>query len=257
MAIWMVSGLHDPRWLPNVLGNFARQTYTDKRLLIVENGKGLGSCFELPEKVSIIQSDPGVGQYITAALHWLREIAKDDSWFAKCDADDYYGPGYLTKISSLVKTNADYAGSKSLYIRNTENILWFAESKDAKFVFHGPTLTGRISSALDFPNVAQWGEDDSWCRMMAADRRVCVELPPENFCYQRFSGNKHTWPCTDEELRVLWQVDFQDLGSFDEDIVNGIVPRPIPKILKTPKMTADNFMPWRILRERGISYVGN
>lgn len=253
----MVAGLHDKRWLPNVLNNYARQTYKNKRLLIVENGNGIGCA---SGDFDIIKSDPGCGQYINAAIAWLRANANPNDWFCKCDADDYYGPKYLAQISKPVtKGKIDYLGRKSLYIRTTENRLWYAEAMDAKFIFHGPTLAARIKDTLDFPLVTRWGEDGQWCRLMNTAGKISCSLPAEGVCYQRWSEYSHTWPCTDEELRTLWQVDFQDLGEFDEDVVNGIVPRKVIRVLPVQQITPDNFMPFRLLREQGsqgVNYIG-
>lgn len=251
MTIWMATGLHDVRWLPNVLSNFDRQTSIDKRLIIVENGEGIGSVprsVPVDDLVVVLQSDKGPAQPMNAALKWLRELGATDDWFAKCDADDYYGPRYLESLAPAIRLRYDYTGRSRLYIRTTENRLWFAHGKPDQYVFHGPTLAGRVGSSVDFPIVKDWGEDALWCMAMHNQGRSCVTLAPEHFCYQRYANNDHAWPCSDRELRGAWGVEFEDLGTFDRDVVDGIKPRPRGTSLGTLGLDPDNFMPLRLLR---------
>jgi len=250
--IWMTSGLHERRWLDNVVTNYARQTHTDKRLIIVSNGKDLGcaaDCIGLPGVV-VLQSESGPAQPLNAALAWLREHANPNDWFCKCDADDYYGSGYLDSIRPAIEAGADYAGRSSLYIRTTEGRLWFVEGKPDAHVVHGPTIAARIATALDFPIANGWGEDTDWCLAMRRAGKSCVTLPPEHFCYQRHAGHAHTWPVSDLELRGAWDVEFIDLGPFDADVVNGIKPRPLGMSLGVEPMSPETFMPFRVLREQ-------
>jgi len=131
MKTWMVTGCHDRRWLDNVVANYARQTRVDKHLIIVENGGGIGAaldCVALPGVV-VLQSEPGPAQPLNAALAWLREHASPADWFCKADSDDYYGPGYLESIQPAIDEGLDYAGRSSLYIRTTEDRLWYVEGK--------------------------------------------------------------------------------------------------------------------------------
>lgn len=249
--IYMITGLHDVRWLPNVLQNFERQTYKYKHLIIVENGAGSGVCstLVLSKKVEVLYSKPGPSEPLNAALRYLRK-EHGDSWFCKCDADDYYGPGYLNSILPAYRAGADYAGRASLYVRPMNHHLWFIERPADSYIFHGPTLCGRVASALDFPLTNDWGEDDAWCRAMHRDGRKPFTLRPEQFCYNRYSDYSHAWPCTDMELRTSWQVPIIDLGEYDTAIIDGARERPSGTILHTPNVTVDNFMPMRLLKEK-------
>jgi glycosyltransferase involved in cell wall biosynthesis len=255
MKTWMVTGCHDRRWLDNVVANYARQTRVDKHLIIVENGGGIGAaldCVALPGVV-VLQSEPGPAQPLNAALAWLREHASPADWFCKADSDDYYGPGYLESIQPAIDEGLDYAGRSSLYIRTTEDRLWYVEGKPAH-VFHGPTIAARIGSALDFPLVRDWGEDAEWCLVMQRAGKSCVTLPPEHVCYQRHAGHAHTWPVSDLELRGAWPVEFIDLGPFDARVVDGTIPRPPGTSLGVEPLSPETFMPFRVLREQlGVS----
>lgn len=246
MTLWMVTGLHDERWSMNVTANYARQTYEQKRLIIVENGGASAAGFVGLPGVVVLASERGPAQPLNVALEWLRENAATDDWFAKCDADDYYGPGYLASMSRI---DADYCGRASLYIRNTEGRLWYVEGEAGGHLFHGPTLAAPIRSALDFPITPDWGEDAAWCRAMHEAGRTAGTVAPEGFCYQRWPTYRHTWPCTDLELRTSWEAEFIDLGPIDYDIVNGVRPRPRGTSLGVAELTSDNFMPFRQLRE--------
>jgi glycosyltransferase involved in cell wall biosynthesis len=220
--IWMVTGLHDPRWLPNILDNYERQTYLDKGLILVENGPGVGvaEVARLPSGVVVLKSESGPAQPLNVGLQWLRSHSPSD-WFCKCDSDDYYGPGYLSSLLPAIKSGADYCGRASLFIRTTEDRLWYVEGEPNAHLFHGPTLAGRVSSALDFPVVKDWGEDEGWCQAMYRNGRMPFTVHPEHFCYQRWPDYTHTWPCTDYEIRTSWNSPFVDLGIFDVEIEIG------------------------------------
>lgn len=246
VTIWMVSGLHDPRWADNIRRNFDRQTYADRKLLVVENGAGRGAMGMGVR----LTSKPGAAAPLNVALDWLWTHAAVYDWFCKCDADDYYGPGYLESIATAIVRGADYCGRSSLYVKTTTGRLWYAEGAPDETSFHGPTIAGRISLALQFPDGTQWGEDDAWCRDMRAAGRRSTVLAPEGFCYQRHADYRHTWPCSDYDLRVSWPVEFLDLGAIDYRVVNGTVPRPAGIRLAQPSVAGvDDLMAVRVLQQ--------
>ena len=262
MTIWMISGLHDSRWLENIVDNYARQTYEEKNLVLIENGNGLGRAaddarlvggddsHDRVEGVVVMQSGPGPAQPLNAALLWLRTHAAPNDWFAKCDSDDYYGPEYLNSITRAIEAGADYAGRSSLYIRTTDNRLWYVEGNPDAYVFHGPTIAGKITSSCDFPVVNDWGEDAEWCLQMRAAGRVPCVLPAEGVCYQRWGNYCHTWPCTDFEIRTSWSATFHDLGEFDRDVVDGKKLKPLGVTLEAPEFSVENSMAVRVLMEK-------
>ena len=253
----MISGLHDPRWLYNILDNYNRQKYLYKRLIIVENGNGINVTKDqqLPIGTIVLTSKRGPTQAINVGISFLKAKNKLKDWFCKCDADDYYGPEYIAQINKASKSGADYIGRDSLYIKTMDGRLWYAEGK-SEYIFHGPTLAAKIGGVLDFPLVTDWGEDYEWCKAMHNSGKKALAIKPEGFCYQRWGDYKHTWPCTDFEIRTSWLVDFFDIGTLDFDIVNGIKIRPSGIILERPVVDYTNFMPFRILKEKGIGFVG-
>lgn len=253
MITWMVTGLHDPRWLGNILDNYQRQTHPSKGLILVENGSGLGVTVgaQLPEEVVVLHSCRGPAQPLNAALQWLRTNAPDD-WFAKCDSDDYYGPKYLESIQEAVLAGADYAGRPDLYIKTQSGHLWLAERNLRGFcdeVANGPTLAARVTSAEDFPEVQYWGEDSLWCSRMRELGNRFYALPPEHMAYQRWSDNAHTWPCTDIEIIAGCSVPIFDFGEWNPDVVDGLVPRPEGARVEAPALTLENSMSTRVLME--------
>jgi hypothetical protein len=231
--IWCIAGLHDPKWLSNIWENFDRQTYLGKRLVIVENGLGVGHGGSW--KATVLQSEKGAAQPLNAGLRYIRSVASADDKFCKFDADDYYGPEYL---SGIAESKTDYCGRSSLYIRTTNDRLWFAQGDSDAYVFHGPSIAGKV-----------WGEDAEWCLAMHREGRNCEVLKPEGLCYQRHANNEHAWPVTDSELRGSWGVEFFDLGEFDRLVVDGILERP-RESLGIAEFSFENFMPARVLRER-------
>lgn len=257
LLIWMISGLNNPRWLSNIINNYTRQTYKEKKLIIVENGGGIDSTksIKLPYGTIVLKSESGPAQAINSGISFLRSHTNVD-WFCKCDSDDYYGPEYLNQIYKATELCGDYIGRRSLYIKTTDNNLWYINSNEDNYIFHGPTLAAKVDSAFDFPLVQDWGEDDLWCRNMYKAGRKPITLPAEGFCYQRWSDYKHTWPCTDLEIRTSWKSPILSLGEFDLDIINGKKTQPKGIVLETPTVDYTNFMPLRLLRERATKYVG-
>lgn len=248
MTIWMITGLHKPRWTESVLRNFSRQTYTDKRLIVVFNGE----CAEMPinswfSNVHLLRSSADPAAVMNVALHELRYQAEPTDWFCKCDADDYYGPDYLQRVSE--HTDADYSGIKSVYVKSQDGTLWFAAGNATTTIVHGPTIAGRIGSALNFTEGLDWGEDTLWCQQMEMAGRSCAIRPWSGFCYQRWPNYEHTWPCTDEELIAAWPIPMYELGAFDENVINGITPHKHSKALKAREGN-ECSMPIRILLQR-------
>jgi len=254
MKTWMVTGLHDPKWLGNILSNYERQTHPSKGLILVENGQGIDATSpEKGDRVSVIlRSEPGPAQPLNAALAWLRSHASPDDWFAKCDSDDYYGPSYLDSIQEAVKSEADYAGRPDLFIKTQSGHLWLASRNLRGFcdeVANGPTLCARVASSEDFPVVQYWGEDSLWCSSMQEKGNRFYALAPEGMCYQRWSDNAHTWPCTDIEIIAGCSVPIWDLGLWNPDVVDGLVPRPQGVRVEAPPLTLENSMSTRVLME--------
>ena len=252
MKTWMVTGIHNLRWLPNAIANFDRQSRNQERgIILIENGSGIGVTdgVKLPAGTVVLRSDVGAAQPLNAALSWLRYHAPDD-WFCKCDSDDYYGPQYLESVHEAIQFEADYAGRCDMYIRTQSGHLWYQEQGHRGFcdaIANGPTLCARVSSAEDFPEVQYWGEDTLWCQRMHELGHRFYALPPEHMCYQRWNDNEHTWPCTDEEIIAGCSVPFWDLGQLSTDVIDGIVTRPKGTRIQAPTLTLDNSMPFRIL----------
>jgi hypothetical protein len=219
----------------------------DKRLILVFNGASHN--FERAHDIVVLNSERGPAQYMNAALGWLRENAPPTDWFAKCDSDDYYGPRYLESVADSEQFGADYSGCNSAYIKPMAGGLWFVNGHSDS-MFHGPTLAARIGTALPFPHVDDWGEDELWSANMVRECRQPLVRAPEGFCYQRWTDNEHTWPCTDSELLRAWALPFSDLGAFNLRVVNGDIARPTGTPVGSPDTDINDFMAIRVLKEK-------
>lgn len=248
MTIWMVVGVHKERWWSNVIQNFRRQSFRDKGLIIVLNGE----CREIPSVVVqgafVTNSNADPASVMNRAIEWLGMNASPDDWFCKCDADDYYGPQYLQHVAE--HTDCDFSGLHSIYVKSQDNRLWFADGNARTSIVHGPTIAARISTASLFHEGLDWGEDTVWCQRMRDSGKRCSIRPPDNFCYQRWAGYQHTWPCTDEELLAAWPIPMYEIGHFDEDVVNGTKPHKYSRLLEEREFNLSNSMPVRILLSR-------
>jgi hypothetical protein len=253
--IWCISGLCDPKWLSNIFGNFDRQKLPRKKLIIVENGNGIGATKKLNKNIVIIKSTKGPGQYMNAALDYLKNNCRPNDWWCKFDSDDYYGPNYLINLKRAIKPNIHFLGKRTLYIKTTNNKLWKATSK-SEYQFHGPTLAARLKDTIPFPLVNGWGEDGEWCQLMYSAGKKYKALPENDFLYCRYSDNEHAWPAKDNELRAMWQVEFDEMDEIDYDIINGIKPFCADRHYPVLDMTPENFMPFRILQEQNLKSIG-
>jgi hypothetical protein len=249
MTIWMVVGLHKTRWQENVLRNFRRQVHANKRLIVVLNGECSSKESQAwPGDAVLLHSGTDPAKVMNAGRQYLKTNASPDDWFCKCDADDYYGPRYLQHVAE--NDLADYSGLKSVYVKSQDNKLWFAEGNARTAIVHGPTIAARVGTALRFKEGLDWGEDTLWCQEMQAAGREHSIRPSDGFCYQRWAGYSHTWPCTDEELLAAWPIPMYELGEFDEKVVDGLKPHRYSKVLEARELTLNNSMPYRVLMER-------
>ena len=224
----MVVPLHRPRDLRNVFLNFSRQDYPDRRLVIVENGAAVGECRRtglIPDM--LLSASSGPAEALNVALYELRK--RDPSgWFFKVDADDYYGPRYLSEAMA-VPAEANATGKGGFWLRTVVGRLWrfgFPESQWAspEAIPQGPTLAARVADCLPFNDVRPWGEDIDWvARMLGSGARIWL-TSRNGFCQLR-SPTGHTWVATDEAIRCLaLETPCWDAGPWSAAVVDGAPP---------------------------------
>lgn len=225
MTIWCVTGLDSPAWAANVQANFARQRDVDARLLVVENGAGIGAWGE-----GALRSGPGVTDYINTGLEYVRRYSKPGDVFTKFDADDYYGPEHLSRVVRALGNRRVGAAACSIFVRTeADRLLSVRFPVEAGTLIgdrapcHGPTLSCWVSDALDFPETREgWGEDSRWVEAMRARSVEFVALPMGHFAYCRHTSRDHAFPVLGNEIRHVWsRAEVDDVGPWSEAVVDG------------------------------------
>jgi len=220
--------LSRPWMLYNVRKNFERQRYQDKRLVIVQNGPGLGTCqralFQPDVLIDISKAHQSTAK--NSALEYLRNHG--ESYFATFDDDDYYGPGYLDEIADGFDRGFDISGKSAIYIRFADNRMVFAEQAgETRQVWNvnGPTISGVLTK--DTPSFEEliWGEDNDWLGKMAKMGAKFWSSSRDNFCWmRRGEAHGHTFRITDAGLEnsICSIGPVYDCGEFSELVVDGV-----------------------------------
>lgn len=236
MTIWCICPFAREGFLNNVLENFDRQTYEDRRLLVVANGSAYKISFG-HKRTKLLRSRTNLSDPMNKGLEYLRKRAGKDDWFCKFDDDDYYGPDYLSSIASVAESGANAVARYKVWMRTPDNILWTVDNGD--MMPHGPTLASRVDIAEDFPEVQGWGEDGLWVQKMQKKGIVFTRGPLEGFCWLRYQkGHGHSFPLQPRHFLML-DVNVDEYGLYNEDVVNGIEKRSGKVLQKLPIDMAD------------------
>lgn len=236
--IWVIVPFSRPEHLVRVMGNFARQTFPGRRLLIVENGAALGSvpshtpCF-------VLSSAPHQSHAKNEALAFIKRHG--GGFFTTMDDDDWYGPGYLDELAGYAKSydalgkqwhfvslgEGGEPGDTELSQPKPQLLLCNRLSTNTDNAwFTGGTISGWSETALPFPVTP--GEDLAWCEKMKRAGAKLRGLSQYHYLYRRsYAGAKHTWPATREAFVKSiqgygpWEFPATEAGEIDLQIVTG------------------------------------
>jgi glycosyltransferase involved in cell wall biosynthesis len=233
--IYFVVPFSRPQFLQSVLDNFRRQTFKNKRLVIVENGPAVGTCkAQGVEPDILLTSSPGVAFARNEGLAEARR--RGGEYIAYTDDDDYYGPKYLEEIAQHAKPGR-VVGKAAVYYQMTDGRMRFfshgGELRKVHFI-QGPTMSAWVSDAADFDNTATCGEDSIWEGAMRNKGCEIFATSRFNALLRRYiNPNHHTWYITDRQMIQFLPGLAYDVGEPDLDVVNGLKPEPyrewIPK----------------------------
>ncbi|HTM56694.1 MAG TPA: glycosyltransferase family A protein [Pirellulales bacterium] len=228
MRITVIVPLSRPELWPNVLHLFRQQTYFDKRLWVVFNGRALGAT-ALAQGVAdrLLTSRPNCAIARNTALSELR--AEGGGYFALWDDDDYYGPGYLSDVASDA-ARAEVTGKQTHFVSYAERYLFFYYPERASRMTRaaqGGTLAGRAEDALDFPEMRR-GEDLAWCEQMRAKgaRIYNRGLYHYRYCLGGDAAHAHATG-VQSVTSVIYRLGRGSyIGAVEDRIVDGILPVP-------------------------------
>lgn len=194
---WGIVPLHRPEDLPTVIANARRQSGFF-RLCVVENGAALGACKRAGFRPDLLLgSVPHQSAARNVALHALRGRG---AFFFTMDADDWYGPGYLTELLKN-RRKADVVGKRRHLVLLRDGLHLFDARGANKTTawLHGACIAGYADDAIDFPTTAI-GEDHAWCAGMRQIGATLYATSARNYVYVR-TGSAHTWRSPDVMTR--------------------------------------------------------
>lgn len=238
--IYCVCPFSRPNNLKNVLDNFSRQKYADKKLIVVKNGDAISSNIPVHDDIIVLSSEAHQSHAKNIGLQYLKDI--DGEYFSTLDDDDYYGPNYLSELSVAFKAGHNIVGKSEAFLKLTTDDLFLINSGQSFKSFneiHGPTISFKVfPDTHEFP-IVPFAEDNQWVQAAISDSRYGAPYCTSryNFCYNRVGGQKHTFPPTDSQLIYGLRVGLYPLfycGKNSNDIVNGVTDPEMRLISKIP-----------------------
>ena len=202
LTVWTVVPFSRPAMRNRVLRNFHRQTYANKRLVIVENGDGVGSFVDEPYLYDhVILSQNHQSHAKNTAIDFLKKNHPDDYWCAM-DDDDFYGPQYITEHSERAK-HGRINGKRNAWVKFDSGLVYFGhhwKRYSAAKSFIGGTMGSYISDAQEFPVVVA-GEEAGFCESARSKGMDTLTTSSSNFCYNRLGDpSSHTFQADEEKV---------------------------------------------------------
>jgi hypothetical protein len=222
-SAWVLVPLSRPENLASVIGNFTRQRFPFKRLMVVENGRARGAC----AKLNIISSTTVVlhsaSHQSSAKNIGLSEIRRRGGGFTVVmDDDDWYGPSYLAELCGYAKTYEVVGKSRNFLSMDGELWLCGRENIERQVSWvTGGALGCWAEDAAEYPLVSS-GEDVAFCEKMRKGGARVFASSPYDYLYVRDSMNQHAWDISARELRNYESARGSlHLGPTNLDIVTG------------------------------------
>lgn len=239
MTLFVIVPLSRPTYLSKVLGHLKFQTFKDWRLILVENGNGVGSSsgIELPEGTVVLSSKSGMASYPrNVGMEWVK--SNGGGFLTFMDDDDYYGPMYLEETWGVMQKNPKALVGKSLrWVRFEDGLHYCLNDDDlgTKYYFNydqlgltGGACGGHSSQMKPFPLLSK-NEDYIWGTEAKARGVRVINIGPKHFIYNRIeSGN-----------RLLKLTKTQFLFTFGPSFFYGDAPDEIS--WEFPKTTCEFF----------------
>lgn len=202
--IWVVVPFSRPEMRRQVLDNFYRQTYDNKRLCIIENGNGISTFTDDRDYDQILLSPRHQSHARNTAIKWLKKNHPLAYWVSM-DDDDYYGPGYLTEHAE----KAEYgrvSGKKASWVKFDSGLVYFghhwSEDTEAPSLMGG-TIGCYVSESPLFP-IKVAGEEFEFCEDARRSGMSILTTSQNHYCYDR-EGDPHGHAYKADENK-MWRV---------------------------------------------------
>jgi hypothetical protein len=198
-TIWCVVGFCHPNLIDDIKNNFFNQKYPYKKLIIVENGNGIGKWKKTSDQEYILQSNfTGASKPLNEGIKLAKQLAGPNDWWAKWDDDDLYLPNYLQSIIDVEDKEVSVVGRYTIWIRDENNEMWFCEGpsncySDFKYQPKGPTIVAKINCPF-FPEIGGYSEDYHWLKLIQSLGLKIWLNPANGFIWRRFGPeHNHVW----------------------------------------------------------------
>lgn len=221
-SVWVIVPLSRPENVQRVLGNFSRQAFPGKRLLVVLNGRARDL---VPEQVGL-----GEAKVLTSDAHQsiakntaLSEIRKLGGGFTVVmDDDDWYGPQFLDEACGYARTY-DVVGKMRHFVSVDEE-LWLCRREQRMHTnswLNGGTIACWAETAPNY-TIMPHGEDSDFVIGAQLSGMKAFSTDIYHYLYRRESQGSHAWSVSSRELRI-YESDrgALHLGHVDHAIVSG------------------------------------
>lgn len=200
-----------------VLRNFGQQTYPNKRLIIVENGPGVGTFN--PQMVTVLRANSGPSEAKNVAIEYLRRTG--ERFMSVFDDDDIYLPGYLAEQVPHLARHPLVGKNQHFVIQRNGFYLLNPYSHSGLYDWcSGGVQTFDVMHAGYYPN-QKTGEDVAFCHDMIKRGFGLYVSSPFNYVYERRNAD-HTF--TEDVVKRAhdWSLVVVPLGpEIDFNVASG------------------------------------
>lgn len=200
-GVSVITCTNRPHQIEQLLGNYLRQVYANKELLIVLND----DYFDLNDlklrtarypdiRIFQLGAEKSLGECLNYAL-----TQSSFDYFAKFDDDDYYAPQYLqSSILDSLHTKADVIGKCSIYVyfKGSSTLFLLSPGNEDTYInsVRGATLIikKQVLSRLNFPPV-NLGEDTGFIEECIREGIAIYSTSRFEYVSIRGNARDHTW----------------------------------------------------------------
>lgn len=204
-----------PEMIPNIIENFNKQKFFDKKLIIIENGPAINT---FPKNIGaiILTSENHQSKARNVGINYLDN---KEPWVTM-DDDDWYGEEYLKEFEEGFNDGYEVLGKSRRYVWLSDGI--YCHKEGAKY-FTGGAI-GSIHN-INFP-IINIGEDVVFHIEAEKNHFKTKLLSDKNYIYRRNHTHKHTWTATDNIVLRAMPGEWTYMGT-DPDNLN-------PQYIKEP-----------------------
>lgn len=198
-----------PEMIQNLVSNYRRQTYENRRLILVTNSNRFEQIdvqsvlSDVPNaRVISVPEDKTLGECLNIAIS-----ESDSEFFAKIDDDDFYGAFYLSDLVLATKyAEASIFGKRSIYTLIERDKSLYLRNQGFEFSYTdfvaGGTLLVRRSDVVGLPFESVPSGTDTLFLRSAGSMGLKV-FSADRFNYamnRRFDTESHTWKIAESDF---------------------------------------------------------